>query len=303
MRTAFLTAVSLIAVFSSTVFARASVAPRNVTAESTFDAGILQVERFGRRDARALIFVPALFCGSWEWNRQIDALSKRYDVLVMTLPGFGGRRFIGSDDLMRRAAVSLHGLIVDKRLVRPVLIGHSLGGTLSIYFAERYPRDLSALVSVEGGYPAASTQAQRDASVAKSVAPYRGLPQNRVGEVVAKTTLQYTITSKSDVAAVQRLAADSDRDAIVAWMRAALPLDLTPGLAKITIPFTAIVPFDSIIDPYQGFPTEEKKRAAYVAWAARAPYGRVIMIDRSRHFVMFDRPEEFERALEVAISR
>lgn len=303
MRTAFFTAVVLFALFSSTVLARASVAPRTVTAASTFDAGILQVERFGRRDARALIFVPGLFCGSWEWNAQIDALSKQYDVLVVTLPGFGGRPFIGGNDLMRRAAASLHRLIVEKRLVRPVLIGHSLGGTLSVYFAEQYPRDLSAVVSVEGGYPTAPTQAQRNADVAKSVAPYQALAQNRVGGVIAKTTLQYTITSKSDVAAVQRLAADSDRDAIVAWMRAALTLDLTPGLSKITIPFSAIIPFDSVIDPYQGFPTEEKKRAAYVAWAAHAPYGEVVMIDRSRHFVMFDQPERFEQALEIAISR
>jgi pimeloyl-ACP methyl ester carboxylesterase len=303
MRAAFFTPVVLFTLFSSTVLARASLTPRTVTPASTFDTGILQVERFGRRDARPLIFVPGLFCGSWEWNAQIDSLSKQYDVLVVTLPGFGGRPFIGGEDLMPRAAASLHRLIVEKRLVRPVLIGHSLGGTLSVYFAEQYPHDLSAVVSVEGGYPTAPTQAQRDAGVAKSVAPYEGLPQNRVGEVIAKTTLQYTITSKSDVVDVQRLAANSDRDAIIAWMRAALSLDLTPALSKITIPFTAIIPFDSVIDPYQGFSTEEKKRAAYVAWAAHTPHGKVVLIDRSRHFVMFDQPEKFERALEVAISR
>lgn len=287
----------------SALCARAEVAQRQVAASSTFDVGILHVERFGKSDARAIVFVPGLFCGSWEWNAQINALSKKYDVLAVTLPGFGGRPMIAGDDLMERASASLHQLIETRRLVRPILVGHSLGGTLSVYFAERYPHDLTGLVSVEGGYPDAPTQALRDAAVAKSVAPYQGLPQNRVGEVAEQTTLQYTITSKADVAQVQRLAANSDRDAIIAWMRAALSLDLTPGLSKITVPFTAIVPFDAVIDPYQGFPTEEKKRAAYVAWTARAPYGKVIMIDRSRHFVMFDQPQKFAAALEVALSR
>jgi pimeloyl-ACP methyl ester carboxylesterase len=121
--------------------------------------------------------------------------------------------------------------------------------------------------------------------------------------VIRKQTLQYTITSKADVNAVTILAARSDPQAIIAWMRAALTLDLTPDLHNITVPFTAIVPFDSVIDPYQGFQTEADKKAAYVAWASHAPRSMVVEIDRSRHFVMFDRPEKFEQALVTALSR
>jgi pimeloyl-ACP methyl ester carboxylesterase len=278
------------------------VAPQHVIPNSTFDSGILRVERFGNSTARSIVFVPALFCGSWEWNAQIDALSSRYDVLAVTLPGFGGRPMVAGDDLMNRAAQSLHLLLTTHNLNQPIIVGHSLGGTLAVYYAARFPHDLTGVVTVEGGYPTAPTQALRDAKVAKSVALYQGVSQSDVGKVIRDQALRYEITSPADVDAVEPLAARSDPDAIAQWIRAALSLDLTPDLKNITVPLTAIVPFDPTIDPYQGFRTEAAKRSAYDSWVAHAPIATVILLAPSRHFVMFDQPEEFEAALESVLT-
>jgi pimeloyl-ACP methyl ester carboxylesterase len=289
--------------FAAPLCCGAAVAERHVQPKITFYSGILQVERFGDPDRRAIVFIPALFCGSWQWNAQIDQLSKGYNVVVVTLPGFGGRPMVKGDALMARAAKSLHELIDTWHLRRPIVVGHSLGGTLAVYFAEHYPSDVTNLVTVEGGYPVAATQGARDAAARKSSTPYENLPQSEVGAVARKQTLQYTIAQKGDVDTVETLAARSKPGAIVAWLQAALTLDLTPGLKAITVPFTAIVPFDPNIDPYQGFKTAAQKQADYTRWAGNAPNAKVILITPSRHFVMFDQPERFERALEMAIAR
>ncbi|MBV8150178.1 MAG: alpha/beta fold hydrolase, partial [Candidatus Eremiobacteraeota bacterium] len=197
---------TLAVIFAPALAARASVAQRNVAAAATFDSGILKVERFGERGARPIVFIPALFCGSWQWNAQINALSKSYDIFVVTLPGFDGRPMISGDALMDRAARSIHGLIVARRLNRPAVVGHSLGGTLAVYFAERYPHDAGNVITVEGGYPEAPMQAGREAAVAKETAPYRGIPQNKLGPLLREQMLQYTITQTSDVATVERYA-------------------------------------------------------------------------------------------------
>src|ERR1700728_985512 len=105
---------------------QASVAQRHVEATAVFDSGILRVERFGASGGRPLIFIPALFCGSWEWNAQINALSREYDVFVVTLPGFDGRARVSGDALMERAARGLHLLIESRDLKQPIVIGHSL---------------------------------------------------------------------------------------------------------------------------------------------------------------------------------
>jgi pimeloyl-ACP methyl ester carboxylesterase len=269
----------------------------------TFDTGIMQVQRFGTSDARPIIFVPGLACGPWVWDAQIAALAPKYDLFVVTLPGFDGRPIIAGAGLIRRAVDSIHSLIVTQHLHRPTVVGHSLGGTIAVLFGETHPQDAANIVTVEGGYPVAPTQAQRNAGVARSIAPYEGIAQAQLADALRKNMLQYTITQKADVDRATALAGLSDPKAIVAWMQAALSLDLTPHLSRIRVPFTAIVPFDAQIDPYQGFKSAAAKLTAYRAWVSHAPLGKVILIQGSRHFVMIDRPHAFETALESAIAR
>lgn len=279
---------------------QSAVPARSVQPSETFDAGMLRVERFGDKTGRPLIFVPALFCGSWQWNGQVALLAKRYDIYVATLPGFDGRVRDARHALMERAVSSLSRLIHTRKLDRPIVIGHSLGGTIAVLFGEERPAEAGGIIAVEGGYPIAKTVASRRQQVARIAGPFERIDR-RTFDRVLRANLRYIITSTKDVDAVAALAERSDPDAIADWMHAALILDLTPNLSKIRVPFTEIVPFDPNIDPYQGFASLEAKRKAYQAFVALAPRGRVIMIAPSRHFVMFDQPDRFNRALSSAI--
>lgn len=279
---------------------RAEVASRDVTPIARFAVGMLAVEEFGR-SGPPLIFVPALGCGSWQWNAQVNALSSHYQIFAVTLPGFDGRPMIGGDDLMQRAVRDLDRLIESRHLRDITLVGHSLGGTIVTLFGETYPHGVARIVSVEGGYPVAPTQQARDARVAGIAQPYEGIPRTDVGRVFRDNTLQYTITKKADVDTVTSYAATGYPQGFIGWYRAALSLDLTPNVSKIAVPYTMIVPFDRQIDPYNGFHSAQEKRAAYERFVSHAPYGTVVLIDNARHFVMFDRPRTFEAALVAAI--
>jgi pimeloyl-ACP methyl ester carboxylesterase len=275
-----------------------------ITPSQTFTTGILKVDHYGKSAGAPIIFVPALYCGAWQWNAEINALAPHHELYIVTLPGFAGRPMVSGGDLMMRAVNSLHTIIGQHRLTgKVIVVGHSLGGTIAVMLAQTYPRDARAVISIEGGYPVAPTAAGRGAAVARATKPFIGLPQNQLGPVLRKTQLQFVITRPADVDAVEKLAAQSDPQAIVAWMRAALLLDLRPGMSKIAAPFTAIVPYDQSIDAYRGFPTEASKRAAYQRWVAPVRDARVIMIAPSRHFVMFDQPSEFQSTLEAVLTR
>ncbi|HEX8805382.1 MAG TPA: alpha/beta hydrolase [Candidatus Aquilonibacter sp.] len=275
-----------------------------ITPSQTFTTGILQVDHYGTNARPPIIFVPALYCGAWQWNAQIKALAPRYDLYVVTLPGFAGRPRAVGGDLMMRAVNSLHTIIAQHHLAgKVIVVGHSLGGTISVMLAQTYPHDPRAVISVEGGYPVAPTAEGRERAVARATKPFIDLGQSQLGPVLRKTQLQFVITRPADIDAVEKLASQSDPQAIVDWLRAALLLDLTPGMSKIVVPFTAIVPYDESIDAYRGFPTEASKRATYAAWVAHTRSGRVIVIAPSRHFVMFDQPAVFQETLEQVLAR
>lgn len=303
-RTAVLALVTLWSTsLCSAVSAQSHVPSRATAASDTFEVGMLHVERFGRRGRPAVVLIPALFCGSWQWNREIDSLALQYDVYGLTLPGFDGRSPDHGGDLMNRAVADLATLIHRRGLAHPIVVGHSLGGTLAVLFGERYPSIPGGIVAAEGGYPIAPTAAVREARARATAAPFARATPVTLDSVLRAQMLRYVITSAVDVDSVAKYGSRSDPGAIADWLRAALSLDLTGRLPSIAAPFVEIVPFDSVIDPYQGNATLGAKRRAYDAWLAHARHGSLVMIDRSRHFEMFDQPTAFDRALFAAIAQ
>jgi pimeloyl-ACP methyl ester carboxylesterase len=225
-------------------------------------------------------------------------------VYAVTLPGFDGRPIgaaADSTDLMQRAADDLARLVSERRLEHPVIVGHSLGGTLAVLFGATHPADAAAIIAVEGGYPVAPTVAERTARVSTSTSPYQHATPATLGDSLRLKMLQYVITNPADVDSVTKYASRSDPGAVATWMRAALMLDLTPQLAAVRAPLLEIVPFDSDIDPYVGFKTPAIKHDAYVAWLAKAPHGSAELIEHSRHFVMLDQPVAFDALLFAAV--
>lgn len=267
----------------------------------TFTVGMLRVEHYGTAGRTPLIFVPALFCGASQWQRQIAALSDRYDIYAVTLPGFDARPRDMGGSLMSRATADISTLVRTKHLDHPIIVGHSLGGTLALLFAVHRSAEVRGIVSVEGGYPVAPTPERREERLREATAPYRGIDRRAFGDSLGERMLQYVITSKSDADSVQVEAARSDPAAVIDWMSEAFRLDLTQQLEEITVPLVEIVPFDSKIDPSQGFATVAEKGGAYRAFLAHAPHRSLMMIESSRHFVMIDQPAAFDRALYAAI--
>jgi pimeloyl-ACP methyl ester carboxylesterase len=270
-------------------------------APETFTIGMLRVDHYGTPGRTPIIFIPALFCGASQWQRQIAALWDRYDIYALTLPGFDARPRDPGGNLMSRATADISTLIRTRHLDHPIIVGHSLGGTLAVLFGVHRSAEVRGIVAVEGGYPVAPTPERREEGLREATAPYRGVDRSAFGDSLGERMLQYVITSKSDADSVQAQAARSDPAAVVDWMGEAFRLDLTQQLEEITVPLVEIVPFDPRIDPYQGFGTLADKGGAYRSFLGHAPHGSLIMIENSRHFVMIDQPAAFDRALYRAI--
>jgi pimeloyl-ACP methyl ester carboxylesterase len=98
-----------------------------------------------------VVFVHGWTCDSSSWAGQVPALTSKYRVVTLDLPGHGQSgspadgRF--SMDLFARAVEAVRA---EEKADRIVLVGHSMGAPVIREYARLYPKRVAALVAVDG---------------------------------------------------------------------------------------------------------------------------------------------------------
>jgi pimeloyl-ACP methyl ester carboxylesterase len=116
----------------------------------------MHVHEWGRRDDVPLFFWHAL--GPDVSGADVAPIAPAligcgFHVLGVDGPGFGRSRALQPDAYRLEALVELlHGLIDDRELERPVLMGHSWGGAVCVSYAGTYPADVRGLVLLDSGH-------------------------------------------------------------------------------------------------------------------------------------------------------
>lgn len=271
---------------------------------SSFNVGSLHVDQYST-GTMAVVFVPGLACGPWEWGGEIARLAKRYAVYALTLPGFDGQPPI-EGPLFATATSDFWNLLDDKRIVKPVVIGHSLGGTMGFMLATQHPERLSGVISLDGLpiYPASAVMPpeQVQAAAAIAVASMAKMSNAEFEQSERTQVLPSLVTSHADVNAMAPLVAKSNPAATGRWLQEDLLLDLRPQLAKAAVPILLIAPYDASVDARFGAISSASKEAFYGQLVKAAPNIRIVTIDGSRHFAMYDRPQATAEAIEAFLS-
>ena len=117
-------------------------------ATERFVIGATLVERHGSKGT-PLILIPGLASGAWAWQDAIARFGKDHTLYVLTLPGFDGRPAVEGKGMVA-AQESMRELIDKRKLKRPVLIGHSLGATMSLALAAAHPDLVRGVIAIDG---------------------------------------------------------------------------------------------------------------------------------------------------------
>lgn len=265
--------------------------------------GTLKVERHGEH-GRAVILIPGLQGGPWVWQQTIARLQKDHVVYAVTLAGFDGMPALADGgNLFDRADASLKQLIEQRKIDKPVLVGHSLGGTLALRFAGEHPELISGVVAVDGlpifpGMERVSAQQRQAMAVQMQQQMSAATPEQfraqslgymqKIGVIDPQLAARYApMNARSDIkASAQYMAED-------------LAFDGRAGLKNANVPILEISPYNA---PDFSTPpmvmSEAQKTAYYQSLLADAPNAKVVSISPSRHFVMLDQPAQFRQALD-----
>lgn len=89
------------------------------------------------------------FCGSHEyWNKIIPDLSKKHRVLAVDLRGHGSSSTAKDEYQIEQMADDIAKLIRALDVEKATIIGHSLGGYVTLAFAERFPEMLHSFALI-----------------------------------------------------------------------------------------------------------------------------------------------------------
>jgi len=265
--------------------------------------GTLKMERHGDH-GRPLILIPGLQGGPWVWQQTIAQLQKNHVVYAVTLAGFDGMPApVDGGNLFDRADASLLQFIEQHTIDKPVLVGHSLGGTLALRFAGEHPDLVSGVVAVDGlpifpGMERVSAE-QRQAMAGQM----RSTMAASTPEQFQAQSLGYMqkigVIDPLVAARYAPMNARSDIKASAQYMAEDLAFDGRAGLKNAHVPILEISPYNA---PDFSVPpmvmSEAQKVAYYQSLLANAPNAKVLSISPSRHFVMLDQPARFQQALD-----
>jgi pimeloyl-ACP methyl ester carboxylesterase len=94
---------------------------------------------------RVIVFLHGFLSSHKVWDEYAKQLSNKFRIIAIDLPGHGKTPSIGYYHSMELMAQSVKAVLDKVRVRRYVLIGHSMGGYVSLAFAELYPENIAGL--------------------------------------------------------------------------------------------------------------------------------------------------------------
>ncbi|PWB29532.1 alpha/beta hydrolase [Stenotrophomonas sp. SPM] len=253
--------------------------------------GKVQVEVVGH--GRPLLMIPGLNSSAEVWRETCRAL-KEVQCHLVQLPGFAGARAADPRpaDFLSAMRDQLLAYVHDQKLDHPAVIGHSLGGVLTLQMAVKEPDALGPLVIVDSlpfyagmQNPQATAQSVQPTAEQMRTAMLAADPASYQAQAEAALA---PLTSTARLPELKRWGHDSDRATTADAMYSLLVTDLRSEVAGIRSPTLVLGAWAS----YQAMgATEASARAIFQSQYAALPGVRIALSATGHHFLMWDDPQ------------
>lgn len=266
--------------------------------EPVFNGHIVVYEA-GRGNARSILLVHGVSPeGARDYRNQVDWLQKSFHVIAVDLPGFG--QSDKTNALYSPANyVGVLKVVADRFLAPPfALVGHSMGGVVSLRYAATYPQEVERLVVID-----APGVLYRYAYASRYLG-HLGLdftssstgPLDRLTDIARKILtplerMNFDPQSILDSPQLRRDLLDGDPAKIAGL--AVVTDDLHLDLPKVRAETLIVWGAQDTLAPL---------RTGRVL-AQKLPHAQLVVIDGAAHAPMLETPERFRAALEPFVER
>lgn len=237
-----------------------------------------------RGDGRPIIFIPGLGCPGEVWDETVDKLGDGVQAHVLTLAGFAGQKPI-KPPLAAKTRKELIRYIRSRGLDRPIVVGHSMGGFIAYWLAATAPDAIGGIVVVDAG-PRLVGGDNNDPRLLRNTWAQAGddeLP------VQIRRVYSWMTRKPERMATYVDAIAKSDRQSIGDAIYELVTTDVSDKIDAITVPSLIVLADGSL-------------QGSYRAMVRDIPEHEIVVLPKTRHFVMFDDPDGFARVMKKFIS-
>jgi pimeloyl-ACP methyl ester carboxylesterase len=251
----------------------------------TTDQGIVHYEVYGR--GKPVILLHG-WLGSWGlWQETMAYLGAFYRTYALDFWGFGesGKK---RETYAVQDFVSLVDQFMEQLgIANAPLVGHSMGGTVSLLVAMKYPERVSKVVVAGSPIVGSSLAPLLKLSGYRAIA---FLVFNMMGPFRAWMKYYYSRHICSDPRFPEMMDRDLSRTTLESFMRSIASLrrtDLRPSLHQVKVPALGVYGAkDKIVHPLQWQPMQ-----------AGIPQARIERFPSAGHFMMLEEPTAFSQKL------
>jgi pimeloyl-ACP methyl ester carboxylesterase len=240
-----------------------------------------------------MILIPGLSSGGETWDSTVAHYKDRFECHVLTVAGFNGVPRVPAP-MLDTVRDSVATYIRDKKLAKPVIVGHSLGGFLALELGSKYPDLVGPLVIVDSypfmaGIADPSTTSEQAKAQAAEMRKYMGNQSQDMYERYVKSGIatRMMTTKDSDFERLIEWGLKSDRSAVTDAMAEMFAADLRADLARIK---SRTLVLGSWIG-YKEYTDGPKTLANLKLQYSKLPDVQIRLNDTARHFIMWDDPE------------
>lgn len=252
---------------------------------------------------RSMILIPGFLSSGEVWDGTVARFRAEYDMHVLTLAGFAGSPTTTADPYLPTVRDAIIQYIRENRLEHPVIVGHSLGGFMSLWIAATAPDLVGPIVAVDG-VPFLSALGDTTMTAARAAAQaemMRTALSGMTSDGLAAQTRMAMMQQVKDTAwhaKGARWGAQSDPTVAGRAIAEMLTTDIRPDVSRIHTPVLMFMAGNGMS------PEQQATTLALYEGQLRTVRGaRVVAAPKALHFIMIDEPTFFQETVAAFLER
>ena len=232
------------------------------------------------KHSEALVLIHGWTMNVDNWRDQIPEFTKRSRVIAIDLPGHGESEKPQVTYSMDLFAQAIDAVMRDAKVKRAVLVGHSMGTPVARQFYRKYPEKTLAIVIVDGALRPFGDKAMMD----RFIAGFRSPNYQQIVGPMLSGMMGPNLSAEAQMR-IKASASNTPQYVMVGAMEGMADASIW-GEDKIDVPVLAIMAKNPFYPPN----LEESYRPI-------APNMEYHMWDGVGHFIMMEKPKEFNEAV------